>query len=421
MDKRPLEFQAGDTLSLVGAGGESVYFEVLEQIGAGGAGVVYLCVTDDGQCAVVKGPHFVGEVDENLARELEMLETLRPHVNVVRLLGKQRDPRGHHLLVLERAFPNPFERLNEEQVRPRLSGYAGSTGGRYTAPPPATALELGYELARAIRHLHDHKIAHCDVKPENLLVRLRSSELNLSDKDYFEHLAKGRWHGVLIDMGGARTFQELTYAYLGKGPAPAFTPLFTPPEILPGSWDEQQGRECSRFTPWADVYAFGLTLYQLLTGYVPYEHLGERAPQPGDVRAIAEIKREEREGGLHPIARAAFAGIDWSDCRIEQGTQQELVDELFELILATLHYDPARRPNMRRLLSRFGKLLGVREANGAEREKTGREWRQTRVTLDPFRSRLSAAGQDGSTTVNLKQIRRGGADFWENQGFRPTR
>ena len=76
---------------------------------------------------------------------------------------------------------------------------------------------------------------------------------------------------------------------------------------------------------------------------------------------------------------------------------------------------------MRRLLSRFGQVLGVREATPEERQTFGRAWRQTRVTLDPFRSRLSAAGQDGTTTVDLKQIRRGGADFWENQGFRPTR
>ncbi|MGE0707968.1 MAG: protein kinase [Planctomycetota bacterium] len=416
MERRPLSFQPGETLSVEGRDGHSLYFEVLGPLGAGGTGVVYESLSDEGELAVIKGPRFVGEVDPALAGELELLEALPEHPNLIRLLGKLRDPRGHHLIVLERAHEDPLLRLNRPEVRTRLRGFK-STGGRLAALPPAVALELAYELALALEHLHAHKVAHCDVKPDNLLLRLPGAGRAPEDRDYFEAVAKGEWRGVLIDLGGARSFRDLTRAYTGQGPPPAFTPLYTPPEVLPGSWDEQSGRERSRFSPWMDVYAFGLTLYQLLTGHVPYQHL-PAPPDLGDLHAVAEVKREERDGGLRPVTRSAFEGIDWSDVRVagEGDPIPRLTEDLWRLVSHTLHYDPARRPNLRRLAADLAALLGVEPHDGP------RGWRQARVVLDRFSSRLTAAGKDGTVQApDIKKIRRGGADFWEREGYRPTR
>jgi serine/threonine protein kinase len=422
VDLRPLKFSSGETLSVEGPDGHSHYFEVMGPLGTGGAGAVYESLSDDGELAVVKGPLHVGQEDVALACELAMLERVPRHPNLIRLLGKMRDPRGHHLLVLERAFDNPLLRLNRDEVRGRLRGFP-STGGRHAALPPVTALELGYELARGIDHLHRQKVAHCDVKPDNLLLRLDWSQGEISDRDYFERLSKGEWRGLLIDLGGARDFRALAHAFLGKGVAPSFTPLYTPPEILPGSWDPEVGRERSRFSPWMDVYAFGLTFYQLLTGHVPYQHL-PKPPNLSSLRQLVAAKREERDGAFLPVSRKAFESIDWSDCRFESGdesTEKTVTEDLWKLVARTLHFDPARRPNAKRLCAELGRILQVEITPRSGGGPVSRGWRQRLLTLDGFRSRLTAAGQDGSLKADIGKIRRGGADFWEREGFRPTK
>ena len=427
MDPRPLVLTEGDVISSVSHDGNSNYFEVTRELGVGGAGIVYECVSDDGEPAVIKGPKTIGTKQPDLESEARWLLSIPRHPNLIQLLGLHRDPRGHTLLILERVYANPLRALHREVIRARLEGRA-TPGGRFIPLPPSTALELAYELARGLEHLHKGKIAHCDVKPENLLLRLNCHEPEISDKDYFEALAKGAWRGVLIDLGGARSFKELSHASAGvKGvELPSLTPIYAPPEVLPGSYDPQAQRERSRFSPWIDTYAFGLTVYQLVTGFVPYEHLKD-PPDENDLRQIAETKREERDGAFLPIARAPLELLEWGDATIhptmrgKYARREEVVERLWELLARCVHWDPVRRGTMKQMRGDIAELIGVAPAPPDKRQgPLAREWIQRRFTLDAFSSRLIDAGREPLEKINLDQIRRGGSDFWEMQGFRPT-
>lgn len=425
MDSRPLVLQAGDVITSVSHEGESNYFEVTRQLGVGGAGIVYECLSDDGESAVIKGPKTIGGKEPGVEAEVHWLLSVPPHPNLIRLRGLHRDPRGHTLIILERVYGNPLRALNREAIRERLKG--GETpGGRFIPLPLSTALELAYELARGLEHLHKGKIAHCDVKPENLLLRLDCHESEISDRAYFEALAKGAWRGVLIDLGGARSFKQLSHASAGaEGVAlPALTPIYAPPEVLPGTYDPAAERERSRFSPWIDTYAFGLTVYQLVTGMVPYEHLAE-PPDEADLRQIAATKRDERDGAFLPIARAPLDRLEWGDATIhptmrnKYSTREEIVERLWQLLARCVHWDPVRRGTMKEMRGDLAELIGVAPTPHEQRVgPVAREWTQRRFTLNAFSSRLIDAGREPLEKIDLKQIRRGGSDFWEMQGFR---
>ena len=182
MTERALELEPGEVLSAQALDGRSVYFEVSRKLGSGGMGVVYEAIADDGQVAVVKGPRTVGTRDLSLEREARYLREVNPHPNVIRFLGAQKDPRGHMLLFLERAFDNPLRYLNREAVKARLANRQSQpskkasgaipTRPRMIAPPLSTALELGYDLARGIECLHAKGIVHNNVKIANLIIAI---------------------------------------------------------------------------------------------------------------------------------------------------------------------------------------------------------------------------------------------------------
>ena len=436
----PLELSPGDVLPAQAAGGSSVYFEVTRKLGAGGEGVVYEAIADDGQVAIVKGPRFIGTRDLSLEREARHLETVSPHPNVVSLLATQKDPRGHTLLFLERVFENPLRVMNRENVRLRLAERMGrlpraapplASRVRLAAPPVSVALELGYELALAIEHVHAKGLVHGDVKPSNLMVALDWTEATISDRVYFERLVQGRWRGVLIDMGGARTAKELEALSRGLPviKPPNFTAAYAPPEALPGLVDPQTGKERSRFGKGMDVYAFGLTLYQLLTGFIPYAHL-RVPPNDQDLQQLAAVKREERDGAHRPIARAALEVLDWSDCSLE-GAQDRaaFVEEIWALLARATNPEPDHRARTADVKAALTKLLKVEARTieqarvatdaPADAERTVRPWGQKRVRLDSFASRLSDAGRDGTQKKDTgsNKIQRRGDDFWDMQGL----
>lgn len=441
---RKLEMNPGDVLSAQALDGRSVYFEVSRKVGSGGEGVVYEAIADDGQVAVVKGPLMAGTRDLSLEREARYLAEVNPHPNVIRFLAAQKDPRGHTLIFLERAFDNPLRVLNRADVKARLAGrqaqgkkISGSipTRPRMTAPPLSIGLELGYDLARGIERLHEKGLIHGDIKLSNLMIAIDWPEPSIPDRAYFERLVKGRWQGVLIDMGGVRTAKELDALMRGLPVVkpPKMTAAYAPPEVLPGLIDSA-GNERSRFSMAMDVYAFGLVLYQLATGWLPYGHL-RQPPDDHDLQLVARTKRDERDGAHRPITRAALDAIDWSDCTIASAKpspsdRDAFLEELWALLARTTHVDAPQRGRMPEVRAALGKLLHVEEVTldearairdcADEPDRTVRPWVQNRLRLDTFSSRLADAGRDGLTEKHdprARKIQRRGSDFWDMQGL----
>ena len=119
----------------------------------------------------------------------------------------------------------------------------GSDMQRYTTPvrllPEAVVLRLGARLAEALAHAHALGVVHRDIKPANVLVH---------------------WPGDIVklaDFGLARTADaQATRTGLLLG-----SPGYMAPEQLAGAVPDAR----------SDFYALGVTLFQLLSGRLPFE------------------------------------------------------------------------------------------------------------------------------------------------------
>ncbi|MCB9643594.1 MAG: serine/threonine protein kinase [Myxococcales bacterium] len=106
--------------------------------------------------------------------------------------------------------------------------------------PVGIAVGIGRALARALEHLHAHRVVHRDLKPENILLGLDGTI-------------------KLTDFGISR----VEYAGITRTGTLLGTPRYMSPEQLAGKKGEEIGPE-------SDIYSLGILMYELLTGKDPY-------------------------------------------------------------------------------------------------------------------------------------------------------
>jgi eukaryotic-like serine/threonine-protein kinase len=134
----------------------------------------------------------------------------------------------------------------------------GTLEGRLAATRPLPDIEterIAREVASAIGHAHEQGVLHRDVKPTNVL---------------FDEEGRAK----LADFGIARVAGEPTLTEAG-------TLLGTASYISP---EQSRGKPV---TPATDVYAFGVLLYQMLTGRLPFE--AENLLETAEMHATREV------------------------------------------------------------------------------------------------------------------------------------
>jgi serine/threonine-protein kinase len=104
--------------------------------------------------------------------------------------------------------------------------------------PPKTVMLLAARVAEALHYAHRQNVVHRDIKPANIMFNSETDELKITD------------FGIARLTDVSRT---KTGIVLG-------TPSFMSPEQLEGR--SLDGR--------SDLFALGVSLYQLLTGYLPF-------------------------------------------------------------------------------------------------------------------------------------------------------
>ena len=132
------------------------------------------------------------------------------------------------------------------------------------ALPPARAVNIVAEAAKGLDYAHRHGLLHRDVKPANLLI---------STDDEGDKV-------VVTDFGIARTLDDNT-ALTSTGSFLA-TIAYAAPELIEGRAIDHR----------IDVYALGCTLFEMLTGSVPFArpnpvammhaHITAPAPHPSE-------------------------------------------------------------------------------------------------------------------------------------------
>ena len=201
-------------------------YQLLEQLGEGGAGVVYRARdVRDGQEIALK--LLLRPTAQRMGRfqlEAETLAKLRhPNVVPVRDYGIAGD--GRPYLVLEL--------IQGHTLQERLD----TTGPLR----PQEAVEVALQLAAALSAAHGREILHRDVKPENVLLRASDGVAILGD------------FGLAKDLGSQLDRLTQTGTIMG-------TPGYLAPEQLGHSGEH---------SPALDVYGVGATLYAMLTGGPP--------------------------------------------------------------------------------------------------------------------------------------------------------
>src|ERR1700728_3507968 len=198
-------------------------YRVLEKIGEGGMGVVYLASDAENRPVAVKvlGPAVAGDPDARLrlAREVETMRRVRSR-HVAQVLDA--DVTGPSPYIVTRYVPGPSL---DQAVR-----QSGPVRGQ-------ALLQLAGGLAEALAAIHATGVVHRDLKPGNVL------------------LDDGQ--PVVIDFGIAhiQDSTRLTKTGLVMG-----TPGYLSPEII-------EGREASGAS---DVHSWGTTMAYAATGRQPY-------------------------------------------------------------------------------------------------------------------------------------------------------
>jgi serine/threonine protein kinase/tetratricopeptide (TPR) repeat protein len=230
-------------------------YKLLEQIGEGGFGVVFLAeqirpVRRQVALKVLKPGMDTRQVVARFEAERQAL-AIMDHPNIARVLDGGATASGRPYFVMELVKGVPITDFCDQN---RLT--------------PRQRLGLFVDVCRAVQHAHQKGIIHRDLKPSNVLVSRHDATPVVK----------------VIDFGVAKALgQELTDKTLFTGFAQMVgTPLYMSPE--------QAGLSDLDVDTRSDVYALGVLLYELLTGTTPFSR--ERFLRAG-YDEIRRIIREE--------------------------------------------------------------------------------------------------------------------------------
>lgn len=297
------------TDSLVGR--EIAGFKLVRVLGTGGAGVVYLgqdlgnpsCVRaiklliPHGQYSPAQG----AALQERFLREARAAAQLQ-HPNI--------------LPVLNSGFDAGFAYM----VMPYISG--GTLESRISDGHGLTLSQVASyltQIAGALDFAHDHGVVHRDIKPNNVLVQ--------GDTVFVTDFGIAR---ICDSEDGPFTSAPATLTVAGQVLG---TPCYMAPEQL----------NTHSVGPAADIYALGVTLYQLVTGHVPFDaptpfgvimkHIQEQPaaprmsrpdlPEPAQAAILRALAKQpvDRFATAGQFARAFAGGLQgqWTDGLLPSG------------------------------------------------------------------------------------------------------
>ncbi len=231
-------------------------YKLLEQIGEGGFGTVYMAQQDTPirrrvALKIIKPGMDTKQVIARFESERQALAVM-DHPHIARVIDAGTAISGRPFFVMELVRGEPITRFCDQRkltLRERLS--------------------LFQDVCSAVEHAHQKGIIHRDIKPSNVLVTVCDDKPVVKVIDF--GIAKAT-SGSLTDKTLFTEFRQL----LG-------TPLYMSPEQA-----EQSGVDVDTRT---DIYSLGVLLYEMLTGRTPIDP--ERLSTAGWLEVQRMIVEEE--------------------------------------------------------------------------------------------------------------------------------
>jgi non-specific serine/threonine protein kinase/serine/threonine-protein kinase len=281
-------------------------YRILERIGEGGMGIVYLAE---------QAPPLVRRVAIKLARnavpdgralarfdsERQTLAVMN-HPNIARVFDAGSAPDARPYFVMEHVAGEPFTEFCDTRrlgIEPRL--------------------ELFLSICDGVQHAHVNAVIHRDLKPSNILVTAEN----------------GPATPKIIDFGVAKA--------LGDGAAPEkgltqFGQIVGTPEYMSPEQAALDGRPVDTRT---DVYSLGVVLYELLVGSRPFERDRER--DTSLVELCRRIREDEPERPSARAARARDANAAQARGLLPRALARRLRGDLDAIVLKALAKEPDLR------------------------------------------------------------------------------
>jgi serine/threonine protein kinase/tetratricopeptide (TPR) repeat protein len=288
-------------------GGRIGPYRLLEQIGQGGFGSVFVAEQEHPvrrrvALKLIKLGMDTHDVVARFEAERQAL-ALMDHPNIAHVFDGGATATGRPYFVMELVKGEP------------ITAYADSN--RLSV---AERLSLFEQVCAAVQHAHGKGVIHRDIKPSNVLV---------STED-------GKPFAKVIDFGIAKaTSSRLTEKTLYTEHHELIgTPEYMSPEQAEGSLDIDTR---------TDVYALGVLLYELLTGATPFDSKSLRSAGYGEIQRIIREVEPKR-----PSARLAEAGASLADVASRRSSDPRKLTasvrgELDWIVMKAMEKDRSRR------------------------------------------------------------------------------
>jgi serine/threonine protein kinase len=283
-------------------------YKLLEQIGEGGFGIVFMAeqtqpVRRKVALKILKPGMDTRQVVARFEAERQAL-AIMDHPHIAKVHDGGATPAGRPFFVMELVKGIPITEFCDQH---RLT--------------PRQRLELFVPVCQAVQHAHQKGIIHRDLKPSNVLVSRHDTTPVVK----------------IIDFGVAKALgQELTDKTLFTGIAQMIgTPLYMSPE--------QAGMSDLDIDTRSDIYSLGVLLYELLTGTTPFTR--EHFKQAG-YDEIRRIIREEEP--LKPSTRLSQSKDSLPSISAQRQTEPAKLTRLVRgeldwIVMKALEKDRGRR------------------------------------------------------------------------------
>jgi serine/threonine-protein kinase len=202
-------------------------YQIIAQVGQGQFGRVFQAIDQEtGKIVALKDLDQIGYSTKNFLREISYLVSLR-HPNIVSFQGLEHHQTGRYL-VMDYCDGGTLRQLMESETELDLK----------------TSTQFILDILAGLAHAHKQGIIHCDIKPENILLKLEEQKLTAK----------------ISDFGIARLIAEADIMRQSGGYTGS--PAYMAPERFYG-----------RFSPASDLYAVGILLYELIAKERPFSGL----------------------------------------------------------------------------------------------------------------------------------------------------